>query len=96
MFTDIRKSVKRPLWIGEVIWAELNAAWGSEEYSRKRDQNRQNRASDVGGLGSSLHTGGSVPHTEHRRRLVMNFKYFLNFSLIYINKILLIQTESHA
>ncbi|KAI0492432.1 hypothetical protein KFK09_026704 [Dendrobium nobile] len=35
----------------------------------RRDQNRQNRASDVGGLGSSLHTGGSVPHTEHRRRL---------------------------
>ncbi|PKU71660.1 hypothetical protein MA16_Dca004502 [Dendrobium catenatum] len=32
MFIDIRKSGKRPLWIGEVIWAELNAAWGSEEY----------------------------------------------------------------
>ncbi|PKU76881.1 hypothetical protein MA16_Dca001487 [Dendrobium catenatum] len=76
MFTDIRKHGKRPLWIGEDIWAELNAAWGSEEYTR-RDQNRQNRASDVGGLGSFLHTGGSVPHTEHRRRLVMNFKYFL-------------------
>ncbi|KAI0488614.1 hypothetical protein KFK09_028453 [Dendrobium nobile] len=44
-------------------------AWGSEKYSRRRDQNRQNRASDVGGLGSSLHTGGSVPHTEHRRHL---------------------------
>ncbi|KAI0492086.1 hypothetical protein KFK09_026351 [Dendrobium nobile] len=69
MFTDIRKSGKRPLWIREVIWAELNTAWGSEEYTRKRDQNRQNRASDVGGLGSSLHTGGSIPHTEHRRRL---------------------------
>ncbi|PKU87762.1 hypothetical protein MA16_Dca023531 [Dendrobium catenatum] len=82
MFTDIRKHGKRPLWIGEDIWAELNAAWGSEEYTR-RDQNRQNRASDVEGLGSLLHTRGSVPHTEHRRRLVMNFKYFLKlfFSL---------------
>ncbi|KAI0524437.1 hypothetical protein KFK09_003806 [Dendrobium nobile] len=69
MFTDVRKVGKRPLWIGEEIWAELNAAWGSEEYTRRRDQNRQNRASDVGGLGSALHTGGSVPHTEHRRRL---------------------------
>ncbi|KAI0509892.1 hypothetical protein KFK09_010492 [Dendrobium nobile] len=69
MFTDVRKVGKRPLWIGEEIWAELNAAWGSEEYTRRRDQNRQNRVSDVGGLGSALHTGGSVPHTEHRRRL---------------------------
>ncbi|KAL0922384.1 hypothetical protein M5K25_006365 [Dendrobium thyrsiflorum] len=69
MFTDLRKSGERPLWIGESVWAELNAAWGSVEYSRRRDQNRQNRASDVGGMGSSLHTWGSVPHTEHRRRL---------------------------
>ncbi|KAL0924942.1 hypothetical protein M5K25_005803 [Dendrobium thyrsiflorum] len=69
MFTDLRKSGERPLWIGESVWAELNAAWGSVEYSRRRDQNRQNRASDVGGMGTSLHTGGSVPHTEHRRRL---------------------------
>ncbi|KAI0499759.1 hypothetical protein KFK09_017967 [Dendrobium nobile] len=36
-----------------------------------REQNKQNRASDCGGLGSSLHTGGSVPHTEHRRRLFL-------------------------
>ncbi|KAL0906133.1 hypothetical protein M5K25_024600 [Dendrobium thyrsiflorum] len=69
MFTDIRKSGERPLWIGESVWAELNAAWDSVEYSRRRDQNRQNRASDVGGKGSSLHTGVSIPHTEHRRRL---------------------------
>ncbi|PKU67554.1 hypothetical protein MA16_Dca023285 [Dendrobium catenatum] len=69
MFTDIRKHGKQPLWIGEDIWAELNAAWGNEEYTRRRDQNQQNRASDVGGLGSSLHTGGSVPHTEHRHHL---------------------------
>ncbi|XP_020704969.1 uncharacterized protein LOC110115902 [Dendrobium catenatum] len=69
MFTYIRKSGKRPLWIGENIWAELNTSWGSAEYSRRRDQNQQNRASDVGGLGSSLHTGGSIPHIEHRRCL---------------------------
>ncbi|KAH0456038.1 hypothetical protein IEQ34_013945 [Dendrobium chrysotoxum] len=48
-------------------WSELSAAWSSPDYSRERDQNRQNRASDVRGLGSSLHTGGSIPHTEHRR-----------------------------
>ncbi|KAH0466125.1 hypothetical protein IEQ34_006228 [Dendrobium chrysotoxum] len=69
MFTDIKKSGQRPLWIGEGVWVELSSAWGSPDYTRRRDQNRQNRASDVGGLGSSLHTGGSVPHTEHRRLL---------------------------
>ncbi|KAH0461784.1 hypothetical protein IEQ34_009359 [Dendrobium chrysotoxum] len=69
MFTDLRKSGQRPLWMAESVWAELSAAWSSPDYSRKRDQNRQNRASDVGGLGSSLHTGGSVPHTKHRRCL---------------------------
>ncbi|KAH0433812.1 hypothetical protein IEQ34_026943 [Dendrobium chrysotoxum] len=69
MFTDIRKSGQRPLWIGEGVWSELSSAWGSPDYTRRRDQNRHNRASDVGGLDSSLYTGGSVPHTEHRRRL---------------------------
>ncbi|KAL0913173.1 hypothetical protein M5K25_016612 [Dendrobium thyrsiflorum] len=69
MFTDIRKSSERPLWIGESVWAELNIAWGSPEYTRRRDQNRQNRASDVGGMGSSLHTRGYVPHTKHIRCL---------------------------
>ncbi|KAI0493356.1 hypothetical protein KFK09_027633 [Dendrobium nobile] len=24
IFTDIRKTSERPLWIGEIIWAELN------------------------------------------------------------------------
>ncbi|KAH0435259.1 hypothetical protein IEQ34_026669 [Dendrobium chrysotoxum] len=71
MFTNIRKSGQRPLWIGEGVWAELSSAWGSLDYTKRRDQNRHNRASDVGGLGSFLHTGGSVPHTEHRKSLVL-------------------------
>ncbi|KAL0905704.1 hypothetical protein M5K25_024144 [Dendrobium thyrsiflorum] len=58
MFTDIRKAGERPLWIGEGVWAELTSAWVSPDYSKRRDQNRQNRASDVWSLGSSLHTGG--------------------------------------
>ncbi|PKU78584.1 hypothetical protein MA16_Dca011141 [Dendrobium catenatum] len=56
MFTDIRKSGERPDWIAEKVWAELNAAWDSLEYTRRREKNRQNRASDVGGIDSSLHT----------------------------------------
>nr|GMD98105.1 putative transposase En/Spm [Ipomoea batatas] len=30
---------------------------------------KKNRNSDCGGLGPSLHTAGSIPITEHRRRL---------------------------
>ncbi|PKU76666.1 hypothetical protein MA16_Dca001271 [Dendrobium catenatum] len=69
MFMDIRKSGQRPNWIGEGVWADLSSAWATPEFIKMREQNKQNRASDCGGLGSSLHTGGSVPHTEHRRRL---------------------------
>ncbi|KAL0904352.1 hypothetical protein M5K25_026445 [Dendrobium thyrsiflorum] len=69
MFTDLRKADERPLWIGEGVWPELTSVWVRPDYSKRRDQNRQNIASDVGGLSSSLHTGGSVLHTEHRRRL---------------------------
>ncbi|KAL0928638.1 hypothetical protein M5K25_000545 [Dendrobium thyrsiflorum] len=61
-------SGERSLWIGKSVWAEFTSAWVSPDYTR-RDQNKQNRASDVGGLGSSHHTGGFIPHTEHRRRL---------------------------
>ncbi|KAL0904422.1 hypothetical protein M5K25_026528 [Dendrobium thyrsiflorum] len=53
---------KHPLWIGEGVWANLSRAWASPE-------NKQNRASNCGGLGSAHHTGASVRHTEHRRRL---------------------------
>ncbi|KAI0515913.1 hypothetical protein KFK09_008583 [Dendrobium nobile] len=69
MFTDIRKSGQCPNWIGEGVWPDLSSVWATPEFIKMREQNKQNRASDCGGLGSSLHTGGSVPHTEHRRRL---------------------------
>lgn len=70
MFTDIRRSMKRPMWIGEEIWDGLLQKWSSAEYVEKRERAKKNRASDSGGMGTSLHTGGSIPHTEHMRRLV--------------------------
>ncbi|XP_020695613.1 uncharacterized protein LOC110109062 [Dendrobium catenatum] len=71
---DIRKSGQCPHWIGEGVWADLSSAWATPEFIKMREQNKQNIASDCGGLGSSLHTGGSVPHTEHRRRLRVDEK----------------------
>ncbi|KAH0464431.1 hypothetical protein IEQ34_007217 [Dendrobium chrysotoxum] len=67
MFTDIRNFGQHPSWIGEGVWADLSRAWASPEFIKLREQNKQNRASDYGGLGSSFHTDGSVPHTEHKR-----------------------------
>ncbi|XP_020676575.2 uncharacterized protein LOC110095388 [Dendrobium catenatum] len=69
MFTNIKKSGQHPNWIGEGVWADLSSAWATPEFVKMREQNKQNGGSDCGGLCSSLHTGGSVPHTEHRRRL---------------------------
>ncbi|KAI0492089.1 hypothetical protein KFK09_026354 [Dendrobium nobile] len=66
MFTDIRNTGQLPNWIGEGVWADLSSAWVTLEFRKIREQNKQNRASDCRGLGSSLHTSGSVPHTEHR------------------------------
>ena len=73
MFAEARRTGVRPSWIGENVWRELLATWATPEFSRKREQAKQNRLSDVGGLGPSLHTGGSIPHTEHSRRLVSDF-----------------------
>ncbi|KAI0527005.1 hypothetical protein KFK09_002601 [Dendrobium nobile] len=69
IFANIRKSGEWPLWIGEIVWFQLNTAWGSIEYSKRRDQNQHNKASNVGGMDSSLHTRGLVPYTEHKRCL---------------------------
>ncbi|XP_020686615.1 uncharacterized protein LOC110102576 [Dendrobium catenatum] len=69
MFTYIRKSGERALWISESVWDELTRIWASLDDSKRRDQNKMNRASDIRGMGNALHSGGSVPHTKNRRRL---------------------------
>ncbi|KAI0492765.1 hypothetical protein KFK09_027041 [Dendrobium nobile] len=69
MFTDMKKSGERALWISESVWDELTRIWASLDYSKRRDQNKMNRASDIGGMGSALHTDSSVPHTKNRKRL---------------------------
>ena len=69
-FTDIRKSGKRPPWIGEDIWVELCRKWSTPEYVEKRERAKKNRLSDSEGLGTCLHTCGVIPSTEHMRRMV--------------------------
>nr|GLL31419.1 hypothetical protein Itr_chr07CG09320 [Ipomoea trifida] len=41
----------------------------SEDFKKLSKKNKSNRNSNSGGLGASLHSCGSIPMTEHRRRL---------------------------
>ena len=66
---------RRPIWIPENVLNEMVATWNSGQFQEKQEQARQNRASARGG---SLHTCGSIPISEHKRRMVINiFKSFL-------------------
>jgi len=60
----------KPQWMNEEVWKGLCNYWDTLEFKARAERNKINRASDCGGLGSSLHTGGSIPFTEVRRRLV--------------------------
>lgn len=69
MFNLARQNNMRPPWMTENIWNTLQNYWKSPEFKEKSEQAKKNRSSDVDGLGTSLHTGGSIPMTEHKRRL---------------------------
>nr|GMC68899.1 putative transposase En/Spm [Ipomoea batatas]GMC75065.1 putative transposase En/Spm [Ipomoea batatas] len=49
--------------------AGLVRIWGSDEFKKLSEKNKRNKNSDCDGLGASLHSCGSIPMTEHRRRL---------------------------
>ena len=66
--------------MSEEVWKGLCNYYDTPESEAKEKRNQRNRASDYGGLGSSLHTCGSVLVTEARRRLVMDL--FLSFSIL--------------
>nr|GLL44550.1 uncharacterized protein LOC109151331 [Ipomoea trifida] len=52
-----------------LVLAQYQSLWNSEEFKKLSKKNKKNRNSDCGGMGPSLHTGGSIPITKHRRRL---------------------------
>jgi len=68
---DAREKRMKAQWMSEEVWKGLCNYWDTPEFKAKAERNKRNRASDCGGLGSSLHTGGSIPFTEARRRLVI-------------------------
>jgi len=67
------------------IWNSLLVVWNSSHYRTKCLQDRQNRASEIGG---SLHTGGSITVHEHEIRMVsVTNKVCFSFFITYINHI---------
>nr|GMD92740.1 putative transposase En/Spm [Ipomoea batatas] len=59
----------KPHWIANDVLDDLVRIWESEDFKKLSKKNKSNRNSNSGGLGASLHSCGSIPMTEHRRRL---------------------------
>jgi len=67
---EVRKCpTKRPKWLAENVWKDLWAFWNTETFKRKSEIAKKNRASTTG-VGSSLHTGGSIPTNVHKMNMV--------------------------
>ncbi|KAK2353403.1 hypothetical protein QL285_091028 [Trifolium repens] len=67
LMQEARKDLdQKPIWMEERVWAQLKAHWESLEYKRKSEINKRNGKSMAG---ASLHTGGSIPHHLHWKRM---------------------------
>jgi len=65
---EVQSNMERKLdWIGEPVWEKLKEHWESVAYKEKSRINKRNRESMAG---ASLHTGGSIPHRVHWKRMV--------------------------
>ena len=72
-----KKTRKCPDWISEPHWKAMLEKWEIDaSFKKKSEQNSKNRNSDCGGLGPSLHTGGSIPISEHKRKHVRKMSPF--------------------
>ncbi|XP_028774195.1 uncharacterized protein LOC114731223 [Neltuma alba] len=65
---DLFLKQMRPNWIPPNVMDDLEEIWTSENYKSKYNTAKVNRASSTGG---TQHKGGSIPNTEHRRRLAL-------------------------
>nr|GMD79821.1 putative transposase En/Spm [Ipomoea batatas] len=58
-----------PKWMSDAALAQYQSLWGNADFKKLSEKNKKNRNSYCGGMGPSLHTGGSILMTEHGRRL---------------------------
>jgi len=82
LMQDVRKNLnQKPTWMENGVWAQLKAHWGSSNFKQKSEINKRNRESMDG---ASLHTGGSIPHRLHWKRMVLLIDlifYFVGFKI---------------
>ncbi|XP_038719141.1 uncharacterized protein LOC120011996 [Tripterygium wilfordii] len=65
MMHRARENPTKAVWIPTAVLSELQRIWDGPDYKKKREQGKKNRASED----SCSHTGGSIPHTEYRKRM---------------------------
>ncbi|KAJ8421522.1 hypothetical protein Cgig2_018762 [Carnegiea gigantea] len=73
MTFEIRKNGKQSVWLSKEVYDGLCAYWKCNKFKEKSALSKTNRASPLE-VGSSAHCGGSIPHSEHRRRLAEELK----------------------
>ena len=68
----IRHGIEKSVHLTEDIWQKWSTAWSEPAYKRRCEQYSKNRCSETGGPGSGVaqHTGGSLSHSQHRKRMV--------------------------
>ncbi|CAK8539017.1 unnamed protein product [Lathyrus sativus] len=67
LMQDVRRDLEyRPEWMGEEVWKKLTVHWNSSKFKKVSATNKRNRCSMDG---ASLHTGGSIPHRLHWKRM---------------------------
>lgn len=75
LMQDVRKNLnQKPTWMEDDVWAQLQAHWESSSFKNKSEINKRNRKSMDG---ASLHTGGSIPHRLHWKRMVSFIYYYI-------------------
>ncbi|XP_065867548.1 uncharacterized protein [Euphorbia lathyris] len=69
MLSEIRNKGVRPAFLSEGVWKRWLEVWSDPEYVRMSQQKKLNRRKGEDGPAAACHTGGSVPHLKHRKRL---------------------------
>lgn len=83
LMQDARRNLDhKPTWMEECVWAQLKAHWESSKYKRISEINKRNSESMAD---ASLHTGGSIPHRLHWKRMVLLVYYYVLYLVLKIN-----------
>ena len=78
LMQEVRQNLDdKPGWMGDDVWKQLLVHWNSSKFKKACQTNKRNRCSMDD---ASLHTGGSIPHRLHWKRMGCIISFSLNFS----------------